>query len=459
MDRSRLWHDVSVRSVKLLNILFICAPFAYIWLSFYSGQIYGGEFSMTGNIAVIVVYVLLYAVFVRIYDAFQISQVSRSELFFSQIIALSISDVIIFILLAALIRGLPELFRFAVCVLFQIIISYIWCVTVSWWYFKVFKKRRAVIIYDSIHNLNEIAKHGLFLRSFVLAGAYDIDEFRDASGNERIDQLKDRIKDAEAVFLMEIPSLERNELLKYCVENEISCYDEPKISDILMRSSRQFNMYNLPVVLVERYSPTPEYMFIKRLSDILLACLTLIIFSPVFLITALAIKISDGGPVIYKQKRLTKNGRVFDIYKFRSMRIDAEKETGAVISSGRNDPRVTGIGRLIRKLRIDELPQLINIIKGDMSLVGPRPERPEMAERFAQTLPEFNLRLQVRAGLTGYAQVYGRYDSDPYDKLSMDLHYIANAGLAEDLRILLVTFKRVLFREPEWHCGDENDTN
>ncbi|MBR6958984.1 MAG: sugar transferase, partial [Clostridiales bacterium] len=147
----------------------------------------------------------------------------------------------------------------------------------------------------------------------------------------------------------------------------------------------------------------------------------------------------------------------FKIYKFRSMKTDAEVNTGAVISSGQGDPRVTGFGRFMRKVRIDELPQLVNIIKGDMSLVGPRPERPEIAERYTKELPEFDLRLQMRAGLTGYAQVYGRYDSDPYDKLCMDLYYISHAGFTEDLRILLATVKRILVKEPIGTPEDEDE--
>ena len=353
---------------------------------------------------------------------------------------------------------MPDPVNYIGWVLLQFIVSFVWCITASWWYFKVFKRRKAVIIYDSIHNLNEIAKHSQFRKSFDLIGVYDIDEVKESPEKVRDEWLIDKIKDAEAVFVMEIHSHERNVIIKFCVENDISCYDEPKIGDILMKTSKQFNMYNLPIVLIERFSPTPEYMIIKRLSDIFLSCLTLVVTSPIFLFTALAVKITDGGPVIYKQRRLTKDGRVFNMYKFRSMKIDAEKHTGAVISSGKDDPRVTKIGRMIRKTRIDELPQLINIIKGDMSLVGPRPERPEIAEKYSEDLPEFRLRLQVRAGLTGYAQVYGRYDSDPYDKLCMDLHYIANAGVAEDLRIMFVTLKRVLAKEPEG-CREDEDEN
>ncbi len=455
--RARLWHDVSVRSVKLLNILLVTVPFAFLLITYYSKQAYGGELGMTGNALIIVLYVFVLSLLIRIYDAFQISQVSSMELFFSQIISLVLTDAVFFVLLIVILRSLPDLFIYIVCIISQLIIAYFWCLTVSWWYFKVFKKRKAVIIYDSIHNLNEIAKHEQFKKSFDLMGVYDIDEVKKASKKERDMWLIDKIKDAEAVFVMEINSHERNVVIKYCVDNEISCYDEPKIGDILMRTSKQFNMYNLPIVLVERFSPTPEYMLVKRIGDILLACLALVVTSPLFVFTALAVKLTDGGPVIYKQKRLTKNGRVFDMYKFRSMKIDAEKYTGAVLSSGADDPRVTGIGRFIRKVRIDELPQLINILKGDMSIVGPRPERPEIAEKYCRDLPEFRLRLQVRAGLTGYAQVYGRYDSDPYDKLCMDLYYISKAGVAQDLKIMFVTVKRILAKEPEYRQEDPYD--
>ena len=158
------------------------------------------------------------------------------------------------------------------------------------------------------------------------------------------------------------------------------------------------------------------------------------------LVIALAVK-RDGGSALYKQTRLTKDGKRFEILKFRSMCVDAEKFSGAVLSSGEDDPRITKVGRFIRACRLDELPQLINILKGDMSLVGPRPERPELASEYEKTLPEFALRLQVKAGLTGYAQVYGKYNTEPYDKLLMDLIYIARMGVLEDLCIMLGTLK------------------
>ena len=162
------------------------------------------------------------------------------------------------------------------------------------------------------------------------------------------------------------------------------------------------------------------------------------------LVVGIAIKATDGGPAFYKQCRLTKDGKKFDVLKFRSMRVDAEKDGVARLSTGEKDDRITPIGRFIRKCRLDELPQLINIFKGEMTIVGPRPERPEIAAQYEKDLPEFALRLQAKAGLTGYAQVYGKYNTTPYDKLQMDLMYIANPSFAEDLKIMFATIK-ILF--------------
>ena len=181
----------------------------------------------------------------------------------------------------------------------------------------------------------------------------------------------------------------------------------------------------------------------KRAFDIVVALTALIVLSPVMLVTALAVKLGDGGPVFYRQTRLTKDGKTFSLLKFRSMRVDAEADGVARLSTGNQDPRVTPVGRVIRKYRIDELPQLLNILAGDLSVVGPRPERPEIAAEYEKTLPEFRLRLQVKAGLTGYAQVCGRYNTDPYHKLQMDLMYIAHLGFLEDLRICFATVKTI----------------
>ena len=230
----------------------------------------------------------------------------------------------------------------------------------------------------------------------------------------------------------------------------------PRISDVMMRGSEQIHMLHMPILKNQRYKPSPEYRVIKRLSDILISGVAIIILSPLFLITSIAVK-SDGGPAFYKQKRLTKDGRVFEILKFRSMRVDAEKYSGAVLSAGEHDPRITKVGHIIRACRLDELPQLINILKGDMSIVGPRPERPELQKEIEKEVPDFGLRLQVRAGLTGYAQVYGKYNTTFYDKLLMDLMYISKAGVLEDLTIILATVKILTSKESTEGVGEGNE--
>ena len=181
----------------------------------------------------------------------------------------------------------------------------------------------------------------------------------------------------------------------------------------------------------------------RRTQDVVLSALALVVLSPVMLASAIAIKLDDGGSVLFKQKRLTYHGKEFYVYKFRSMVVDAEKSGPQLAKE--NDSRITKVGRILRKCRLDELPQLINILRGDMSVVGPRPERPELAEEYEKTMPEFEFRLQVKAGLTGYAQVTGLYDTLPYDKLKMDLMYIENYSIFMDLRIILMTLKTALF--------------
>ena len=266
------------------------------------------------------------------------------------------------------------------------------------------------------------------------------------------------LDDVEVVFLNDVRSIDRNEILKYCVERDIEVYMTPRIGDTIMSSARSIHMFHLPMLLVERYRPSPLYLFAKRCFDIFASLVAITVFSPVLLVTAIAIKLNDGGPVFYTQERLTKNAKRFKIYKFRSMRVDAEKDGVARLSTGDQDDRITSVGRFIRKVRIDELPQLFNILKGDLSVVGPRPERPEIAAQYEKDMPEFRLRLQAKAGLTGYAQVYGKYNTRPYDKLKMDLIYISHPSVVEDLRICFATVKILFMPESTEGFTEEQHT-
>lgn len=260
------------------------------------------------------------------------------------------------------------------------------------------------------------------------------------------DYVKERVRNYDSVIIYRIESSVRNDMLKFCYENDIEVYVPPRISDIIVRGAKELDQFDSPLIVCRNCSLTAEQKFGKRLFDIVFSLIGIIFSSPIMLAIAIAIKVYDGGPVIFKQKRITLDEQVFDIYKFRSMIIDAEKDN-QVIPATDDDPRITPVGKIIRKLRFDELPQLFNILKGDMSLVGPRPERIEHHEDYCQQIPEFNFRTKVKAGLTGYAQVMGKYNTSPYDKLLLDLDYIQKFSFFLDFRIILLTVKIIFMKE------------
>ena len=212
----------------------------------------------------------------------------------------------------------------------------------------------------------------------------------------------------------------------------------------MIMSSEKMHMFDTPLLLFRNRGLTVEQQVIKRVFDIVVSFLMLAGLSPLLALIALLVKCYDGGPVLYSQERLTKNGKVFRILKFRSMRVDSEK-AGARLAM-KDDDRITPVGKILRNIHFDELPQLINILRGDMSIVGPRPERPEIAAEYTKEIPEFPFRLKVQAGLTGYAQVYGKYNTTPYDKLKLDLTYIENYSFFMDLQLIATTVK-ILFQK------------
>ncbi len=217
----------------------------------------------------------------------------------------------------------------------------------------------------------------------------------------------------------------------------------PKITDVLLQGADQMNLFDTPIMLIREYRMTVEERFFKRFFDIFFSLILIVLSSPFMLLTALAVKLYDRGPVLYKQVRCTRNMKEFTILKFRSMRVDAEKDGVARLAS-KGDDRITPVGKFIRAVRLDELPQLFNILSGEMSFIGPRPERPEIIKQYMELMPEFEFRTKVKAGLAGYAQVYGKYNTTPYDQLKLDLYYIENYSLWMDMRLALLTLKILL---------------
>ena len=255
--------------------------------------------------------------------------------------------------------------------------------------------------------------------------------------------IEERIRRCDSVFFYDVPKDRLDTLAGICYASRKSIYVSPDILDILLHSGREVFFSDIPFYHTEAGHMTFEQRVIKRLGDIGVSLLGLILLSPLFLIAAIAIKHEDGGRVFFTQERATVGGRIFRIYKFRTM-----KENTANVSVTKDDDRITSSGRWLRKYRIDELPQLINILRGDMSLVGPRPEMMKNVKEYTARLPEFSYRLRMKAGLTGYAQVMGKYNTSSRDKLILDLMYIENFSIATDIRILLQTVT-VLFSAEE----------
>jgi exopolysaccharide biosynthesis polyprenyl glycosylphosphotransferase len=250
----------------------------------------------------------------------------------------------------------------------------------------------------------------------------------------------------DAVLINDIPSDIKNDILKECFRQDKRVYFIPKISDIIEKTAEEINLFDTPLYLCRNSGLSKTQLYIKRFCDIVVSFIGIVITSPILIVTAIAIKLEDGGPVFFKQRRATIGGEEFDILKFRSMIVDAEKD-GRPRPAGEKDDRITKVGHFIRPTRIDELPQLINIIRGDMSIVGPRPERLEHVEKYTKDIPEFALRLKVKGGLTGPAQVFGKYNTSPLNKLKMDLYYITNYSILLDLQILFETVKILVQKE------------
>lgn len=429
--------------VKMVNIVLLMIPFLICWTLYYEPRTTTVG-SKPVSVLVMIIFFFICYYFGQRLDCFRVSILQIRDVIFGEVLAVMITDIIMYILIWMLSIHLPNLIPGLITWGGQCVIGVIWAFVMHQSYFSTHPPLRTIVIYDERMGMeNLIHTYGLEKR-FNIKTVYPVESIMDKL---------EVMEEFDAAFLCGIHSRERNIILKHCINHKIKLFMIPRIADVMMRGSEQIHMLHLPILKTQRYKPSIEYQIIKRTMDIVVSGIATIVLSPLFLITAIAVK-SDGGPAFYKQKRLTKDGKVFEILKFRSMRVDAEKYSGAVLSAGENDPRITKVGRIIRACRLDELPQLLNILKGDMSLVGPRPERPELQKEIEKEVPEFGLRLQAKAGLTGYAQVYGKYNTTFYDKLLMDLMYISKPSILEDLTIMLATVKILTSKESTEGVGE-----
>ena len=424
---------------KIILYLFkilICCLFTgsmyYCWIKYFNPYVPTPFFKL-GNYFLAAVLLFTYVGFVKIYGGFLVGTSPVSDLMFSQIISIAFLQAVAYVIFSLLSYRLVSVLPFLVMFFAFSAFAVVWVLVIDFIYFKLHAPKRTIVVfnnvdsYQSIKGIRDIKKRFRVIRTVN-------------SEKTSLDELYEYMKSVDAVFLCGVPSDYRNEVVKKCIATGKIAYVKPKISDTIIRGGRTIQLMNIPVYRCKRSDASLIYQLGKRAADIVFSLVALILLSPLMLIVAAAIKAEDGGPVFYRQTRLTLNGKQFKIIKFRSMKTDAEKDGVARLAED-NDDRITKVGRIIRKLRLDELPQLLNILSGSMSIVGPRPERPEIAEEYEESIPEFSLRLQVKAGLTGYAQVYGKYNTPPYDKVQMDLMYIANQSFSEDFRLILMTLK------------------
>ena len=430
------------RLIKLLFatvlLLMLVGIYGAAWIGYYNKMILQAPFFRRGNWAVIALYGVLLAFFINAYGGFKVGYLKNGNLIYSQMLAVFFVNVVTYFQISILDKRFLSVSPILAITAAEYVVIFVWTLIFQTIYRKIFPPKKLLMI------AGNRADYHLLDKMNARDDKYEIVEIR--SFHEGIERLSKEFIHFDAVIIGDMPSHERNLILKYCFQESIRTYTVPKISDILLRSSVELNLFDSPLMLSRNIGLTVEQQFAKRILDIGFALVAMIVSSPIFLIAGIAIKLTDGGPIFYKQTRLTQGGREFEILKFRTMIMDAEKVGGPRLAS-ENDPRILPIGRILRATRMDELPQIFNILKGEMSAVGPRPERPELAAEILKEIPEFNYRLKVKAGLTGYAQVYGKYNTTFYDKLKLDLTYIRNYSLLMDLKLIFLTPKILFIKE------------
>lgn len=420
-----------------------------IWIEYYN-QIIESPFWRRGNWLMVCLYGILLLFFLKMYGGFKIGYLKKGNIIYSQILSIILVNIITYLQIALLAKEFHPIVPMILMTLVDTLLVIMWTVIFHAFYSRLFPRRRMLLVYGDIPAFHLQEKINSREDKYQICGAVHI--------NEGVDTIMGMAGQYDAVIIGDIPSHERNLLMKECFSHCIRIYTVPKISDILLRTSDELNIFDSPLYLSRNGGLKIEQRFAKRVLDILFSVLGLIITAPFSALIAISIKCSDRGPVIYKQTRLTKDGRLFEIYKFRTMVQDAEQDGIAKLAS-ENDNRILPIGRMLRLTRLDELPQLINILKGEMSVVGPRPERPELAAEIERAIPEFSYRLRVKAGLTGYAQVYGKYNTTAYDKLKLDFTYIRNYSIWLDLKLIFMTPKIMLLKESTEGVKDVKNTN
>lgn len=418
--------------LKCLVIATVTTAFIGVWQNFYCQTLFSGK----GNYLLVFLYVAVFVIFGSIYDGFKVGIMRVHELVYSLSLAVFFSNVFIYIILSLIAENLMNPLPLIVLTAFQSVMLIVLMYSLSHVYFALYKARSVLAVFAPDMRNDIIKKISLIKERFALDKGITTDR--------GLDEIKREIDKYTTVLICDFDPTLKAEVLKYCYAENKRIYILPSSADTILNGSYQVQVFDTPVLFLHNGGLSMEQRIIKRMFDIIVSGLGIIITSPIMLLTAIAVKLTSRGPVIFKQPRITRDQKVFNIYKFRSMKVEKNSE---VKKTTVKDDRVTLAGKIIRPLRLDELPQLFNILFGHMSVVGPRPEMIELVQDYSAKLPEFNLRHKVKAGLTGYAQIYGKYNTTPQNKLNMDLHYIEHYSLLEDIKLCVMTLKILFVRE------------
>ncbi|MEZ0537913.1 sugar transferase [Caldicellulosiruptoraceae bacterium PP1] len=431
------YHKLNKFFVLLMDILLVHAGYILAYIIKFNFTFPKRNFLPYYNLIpeITIVVILLF----NIYGLYTITMKSMSDIMFSL-------GIVLILLQFATVASTFFVRHFAFPRSIFIYAFFIQFILLSLWRFSVLKVFRKLQGVKNILVIGQKDKAKIYAEKlhYISKGWIDVKYVLPADNNEDIENY---MKKVDTVYIAsEIEANKKTEIIKKAVELKKHVFLVPDFRDILVSNSRFIYFDDVSTISIEPPELTSEQRLIKRVCDIILAFVCLVVAFPIMLLVAIAIKINSPGPIIYKQKRVTEGEKEFYVLKFRTMVKDAEKMTGPVLAT-ENDPRITKVGRFLRAVRFDELPQLINVLKGEMSFIGPRPERPYFVEQFKKQYPEYSIRHNVKAGITGFAQVFGKYATDTEDKLRLDLIYIKNYSVLLDIKILLLTLKTIFTKE------------
>lgn len=427
--------------------------FALVWYFRYNDFVFD-HYKISGLIMSVIIYYIVYNFICSVYKAFRFASTSVWELVFSQFVSFGLADLVLYVECCLIHNQYADIVPGVITVVWQLLGSILIVNVTKRYLIRHLKPRKTILIVGKEAKRGSRKRFEQELRKFY-PHMFDIISVEDENISQ--EEMRKKVTSCESVIMYGMTPDNRRRCIMHCVELDRDFLFTPRVEDIVLQGCSYRHLLDTPLMRYDINYRNFGQQFVKRLCDVVFSLLLIIISSPFMLLVAIAIKLEDGGPVLFRQKRCTKDEKVFEIIKFRSMVVDAEKR--GVVPFAKNDPRVTKVGSFIRKTRLDELPQLFNILSGDMSFVGPRPERIEHVQMYMKEVPEFKYRMKVKGGLTGYAQVYGKYNTTAYDKLRLDLLYIENQSLIMDFKLLLLTVRTLFSAESTEGFDEEKSEN